>query len=118
VEFAVQRHRSGETVLKAAMQGAALRFRPILMTSLAFIAGLVPLVFASGPGAIGNRTIGAASAGGMILGTIFGVLLIPGLYYVFGKISERRLLVKDENENPLTEEIDHHTEREKIEHYV
>jgi HAE1 family hydrophobic/amphiphilic exporter-1 len=118
VEFAVQRHRSGETVLKAAMQGAALRFRPILMTSLAFIAGLVPLVFASGPGAIGNRTIGAASAGGMILGTVFGVLLIPGLYYVFGKISERRLLVKDENENPLTEEIDHHTEREKIEHYV
>jgi HAE1 family hydrophobic/amphiphilic exporter-1 len=118
VEFAVQRHRSGETVLKAAMQGAALRFRPILMTSLAFIAGLVPLVFASGPGAIGNRTIGAASAGGMILGTIFGVLLIPGLYYVFGKISERRLLVRDENENPLTEEIDHHTEREKIEHYV
>jgi hydrophobic/amphiphilic exporter-1 (mainly G- bacteria), HAE1 family len=118
VEFAVQRHRSGETVLKAAMQGAALRFRPILMTSLAFIAGLVPLVFASGPGAIGNRTIGAASAGGMILGTVFGVLLIPGLYYVFGKISERRILVKDENENPLTEEIDHHTEREKIEHYV
>jgi HAE1 family hydrophobic/amphiphilic exporter-1 len=118
VEFAVQKHRSGETVLKAAMQGAALRFRPILMTSLAFIAGLVPLVFASGPGAIGNRTIGAASAGGMILGTVFGVLLIPGLYYVFGKISERRLLVKDENENPLTEEIDHHTEREKIEHYV
>jgi HAE1 family hydrophobic/amphiphilic exporter-1 len=118
VEFAVQRHRSGETVLKAAMQGAALRFRPILMTSFAFIAGLIPLVFASGPGAIGNRTIGAASAGGMMLGTLFGVLLIPGLYYVFGKISERRLLVKDEDENPLTEEIDHHTEREKIEHYV
>jgi hydrophobic/amphiphilic exporter-1 (mainly G- bacteria), HAE1 family len=118
VEFAVQRHRSGETVLKAAIQGATLRFRPILMTSFAFIAGLIPLVFASGPGAIGNRTIGSASAGGMLLGTFFGVLLIPGLYYVFGKISERRLLIKDEDENPLTEEIDHHTEREKIEDYV
>jgi hydrophobic/amphiphilic exporter-1 (mainly G- bacteria), HAE1 family len=118
VEFAVQRHRAGETVFTAAMQGAALRFRPILMTSFAFIAGLIPLVFASGPGAIGNRTIGSASAGGMIVGTVFGVLLIPGLYYVFGKLSERRLLVKEENENPLTEELDHHTEREKIEHYV
>ena len=118
VEFAVQRHRAGETVLKAALQGAALRFRPILMTSFAFIAGLIPLVFATGPGAVGNRTIGAASAGGMLLGTVFGVLLIPGLYYVFAKVSEKRIFIKDENENPLTEEIDHHTEKEKIEHYV
>lgn len=116
VEFAVQRHRSGETVLKAAMQGAALRFRPILMTSFAFIAGLIPLMFASGPGAIGNRTIGAASAGGMLLGTVFGVLIIPGLYYLFGKISERKPLVKEEEENPLSEEIDHHTE--KVEYYA
>jgi len=118
VEFAVQRHRAGESVLTAAMQGAALRFRPILMTSFAFIAGLIPLVFASGPGAIGNRTIGAASAGGMLLGTVFGVLIIPGLYYLFGKISERKSFVRSEEENPLTEEIDHHTEKEKIEHYV
>jgi len=118
VEFAVQRHRAGESVLRAAMQGAALRFRPILMTSFAFIAGLIPLVFASGPGAIGNRTIGAASAGGMLLGTVFGVLIIPGLYYLFAKISERKSFVQNEEENPLTEEIDHHTEKEKIEHYV
>ena len=73
-------------------------------------------MFASGPGAIGNRTIGSAAAGGMIFGTVFGVLIIPGLYYLFAKISERRLLIKDENENPLTEEIDHHTE--KVEQYV
>ena len=118
VEFAVQRHRSGETVLKAAMQGAALRFRPILMTSFAFIAGLIPLVFASGPGAIGNRTIGSAAAGGMLLGTLFGVLLIPGLYYVFGKVSERRPMIADEDENPLTEEIDHHNEKEKVGQYA
>ena len=78
------------------------------MTSLAFIAGLIPLLVATGPGAIGNRTIGAASAGGMLVGTIIGVLVIPGLYYVFGAIAARRKLIKDEDENPLSEEIDHH----------
>lgn len=107
VEFAVQRHRSGATVLQAAMEGSRVRFRPILMTSFAFIAGLIPLVFATGPGALGNRTIGTAAAGGMLFGTVFGVLIIPGLYYIFGKIAERHSFVKDEEENPLTEEIDH-----------
>ncbi|MFT3826581.1 MAG: efflux RND transporter permease subunit [Chitinophagaceae bacterium] len=108
VEFAVQKHRAGATVLQAAMEGSRVRFRPILMTSFAFIAGLIPLVFANGPGKIGNRTIGTAAAGGMLFGTIFGVVIIPGLYYIFGKIAERRMLVKDEDENPLTEEIDNH----------
>ncbi|WP_343307434.1 efflux RND transporter permease subunit [Chitinophaga niabensis] len=107
VEFAVQKHRSGATVLQAAMEGSRVRFRPILMTSFAFIAGLIPLVFATGPGALGNRTIGTAAAGGMLFGTVFGVLIIPGLYYIFGKIAERHSFVKDEEENPLTEEIDH-----------
>lgn len=107
IEFAVQKHRAGSSVLKAAIEGSAVRFRPILMTSFAFIAGLIPLVFASGPGATGNRTIGSAAAGGMLFGTVFGVLIIPGLYYIFGKISERHVLVKNEEENPLTEEIDH-----------
>jgi HAE1 family hydrophobic/amphiphilic exporter-1 len=107
VEFAVQKHRAGASVFEAAMEGSKVRFRPILMTSFAFIAGLIPLVFASGPGKLGNRTIGTAAAGGMLMGTVFGVLLIPGLYYVFGKISERRNLTKEEEENPLTEEIDH-----------
>jgi HAE1 family hydrophobic/amphiphilic exporter-1 len=107
VEFAVQRHRAGDSVLTAAIEGSAARFRPILMTSFAFIAGLIPLVFASGPGKVGNRTIGSAAAGGMLIGTIFGVLLIPGLYYVFARIAERIKLVKKEEENPLTEEIDH-----------
>jgi HAE1 family hydrophobic/amphiphilic exporter-1 len=107
VEFAVQRHRAGDSVFKAAVEGSVIRFRPILMTSFAFIAGLIPLVFAAGPGKIGNRTIGSAAAGGMLMGTIFGVLIIPGLYYIFGKIAERHTLVKDEEENPLTEEIDH-----------
>ncbi len=107
VEFAVQKHRAGSSVAKAAIEGSVVRFRPILMTSFAFIAGLIPLVFASGPGAIGNRTIGSAAAGGMVFGTIFGVLIIPGLYYIFGRMSERHIMIKNENENPLTEEIDH-----------
>jgi HAE1 family hydrophobic/amphiphilic exporter-1 len=107
VEFAVQKHRAGATVLEAAMEGAIVRFRPILMTSFAFIAGLIPLVVASGPGKIGNRTIGSAALGGMLFGTVFGVLIIPGLYYIFGIIAEKYKLVKKEEENPLTEEIDH-----------
>lgn len=107
VEFAVQKHRAGATVIDAAIEGARTRFRPILMTSLAFIAGLIPLLFATGPGAIGNHTIGAASAGGMLLGTVFGVIVIPGLYYIFGGLAAKRKLIKDEDENPLTEEIDH-----------
>lgn len=110
VEFAVQKHRSGNSVFQSAVEGAAVRFRPILMTSFAFIAGLIPLVNATGPGAVGNRTIGSAAAGGMLLGTVFGVLLIPGLYYVFGKISEKNPIVEEENENPLTEEIDNNVE--------
>lgn len=107
VEFAVQKHRAGATVLQAAIEGAKARFRPILMTSLAFIAGLVPLLFATGPGAIGNHTIGASSAGGMLLGTLIGVIAIPGLYYVFGSLAAKRKLINVEEENPLTEEIDH-----------
>jgi len=103
VEFAVQKHQQGATILEAAIEGAKVRFRPILMTSFAFIAGLIPLVFATGPGAIGNRTIGASSAGGMLLGTLFGVIVIPGLYYVFGKMASGRKMIRDEDEMPLTE---------------
>lgn len=106
VEFATQRHSQGASVLKAAMEGASVRFRPILMTSFAFIAGLIPLMIASGPGKIGNRTIGSAAAGGMLFGTVFGVLIIPGLYFIFGKIAERYKLIKIEEEHPLTEEIE------------
>lgn len=105
VEFAAQRREQGLTVLQAALEGAKARFRPILMTSFAFIAGLIPLVFANGPGKLGNRTIGTAAAGGMLLGTIFGVVIIPGLYYIFGSIAARHKFIKDEDENPLTEEF-------------
>lgn len=104
VEFAVQRHEQGATVLEAAIEGAKVRFRPILMTSFAFIAGLIPLVVATGPGAVGNRTIGSSALGGMLVGTVFGVIVVPGLYFIFGKLAEGRKLIQDEEENPLSEE--------------
>jgi hydrophobic/amphiphilic exporter-1 (mainly G- bacteria), HAE1 family len=105
VEFAVQKHQQGSSVLLAAIEGAKVRFRPILMTSFAFIAGLIPLVLATGPGAIGNRTIGSSALGGMLFGTVFGVIIVPGLYYIFGKLAEGRKLIRDEDETPLSEEF-------------
>ena len=98
VEFAVQRRAEGLSLRDAAIEGGKLRFRPILMTSFAFIAGLLPLVYATGPGAIGNRTIGTAAVGGMLVGTLAGVLVIPGLYYIFARIADNRSLIKDEEE--------------------
>ena len=108
VEFAVQRHQEGVSLKEAAIEGGKLRFRPILMTSFAFIAGLIPLVGATGPGAIGNRTIGTTAVGGMLLGTVIGVLVIPGLYYLFGRIADERKLLQDETDEPLTESIKAH----------
>lgn len=105
VEFAVQKHNEGMSVLDAAIEGARARFRPILMTSFAFIAGLIPLVRATGAGAIGNKTIGSSAMGGMLFGTIFGVLIVPGLYYIFGRLSEGKQLIKDEAVNPLSEDF-------------
>ena len=105
VEFAVQKQRQGASVLEAAIEGSRARFRPILMTSFAFIAGLIPLIVASGAGAIGNRTIGGSALGGMLIGTIFGVIVIPGLYYVFAKLAEGRSLIKDESFEPISEEF-------------
>jgi hydrophobic/amphiphilic exporter-1 (mainly G- bacteria), HAE1 family len=107
VEFAVQKRRHGATIFEAAIEGARVRFRPILMTSFAFIAGLIPLVIATGAGAIGNRTIGSSALGGMLFGTIFGVIIIPGLYYIFGKLADGRQLIRDEYDRPLSEEPQH-----------
>ncbi|BEV06137.1 efflux RND transporter permease subunit [Chryseobacterium gambrini] len=116
VEFAVQKKaEEGIPVAQAAIEGAAIRFRPILMTSFAFIAGLIPLVLATGPGAIGNRTIGTAAAGGMLIGTIFGLMIIPGLYYIFGTIAEKSKLAKYEEENPLTEQTEPYQHDDKHE---
>jgi len=107
VEFAVQKRQQGETILDAAIEGAKVRFRPILMTSFAFIAGLIPLIIATGAGAIGNRTIGASALGGMLFGTVFGVIIIPGLYYIFAHLADGRQLIKGEEDDPLTEDLVH-----------
>jgi HAE1 family hydrophobic/amphiphilic exporter-1 len=77
------------------------------MTSFAFIAGLIPLMVATGAGAIGNRTLGSAALGGMLFGTVFGVIIVPGLYYVFGSLAEGRKLIKHEEFNPLSEEFNY-----------
>ena len=106
VEYSVQRRNMGMTIRQAAIEGAIARFRPILMTSFAFIAGLIPLVFASGAGAVGNRTIGSAAVGGMLFGTFFGLIIIPGLYYIFGSIAEKFKMVKYQRDKPLTETKD------------
>ncbi len=80
VEFAEQARRDGRPTLEAALEGTRLRLRPIFMTSLAFFVGLLPLAAATGAGAIGNRTVGTAAAMGMLFGTAWGVVLVPGLY--------------------------------------
>lgn len=113
VEFAVQKHEQGMTIRDAAIEGAKARFRPILMTSFAFIAGLLPLVVATGAGAVGNRTIGTSSLGGMLFGTVFGVLLIPGLYYIFAKLEEGKSLIKNEEFKPLTELYHYNKDEDK-----
>ena len=105
VEFAALRHREGQTPLQAAIQGAKERLRPILMTSFAFIAGLVPLVLASGAGAVGNQTIGAAALGGMLFGTLLGVVIIPGLYVVFASLGDQLNKSRKLEEAPYTETI-------------
>jgi HAE1 family hydrophobic/amphiphilic exporter-1 len=116
VEFAVQRRHEGLPLKEAAIEGGKSRFRPIQMTSFAFIAGLLPLVVATGPGAIGNRTIGTCAVGGMLVGTLIGVMVIPGLYYIFGKISDGRYLLKDETNEPLSEIAAHGAPDELDEH--
>jgi HAE1 family hydrophobic/amphiphilic exporter-1 len=74
------------------------------------IAGLIPLVVATGPGALGNRTIGASALGGMLFGTLFGVIIVPGLYYVFGTLAAGRSLIRDEEDRSVTEQVTHPAE--------
>ncbi|MFV0419198.1 MAG: efflux RND transporter permease subunit [Dysgonomonas sp.] len=89
VEYAVQRRQQGMSIVEAAVNGAVARLRPILMTSFAFIAGIFPLFVASGAGAIGNKSIGISAIGGMFIGTMIGVLVIPSLYIIFQTIQDK-----------------------------
>ena len=89
VEFAVQQRLEGKTILEAAVEGARLRFRPVMMTSFAFILGLLPLVIANGPSALSRRAVGTPVFGGMIAAALFGIFVIPMLYVVFQWLRER-----------------------------
>jgi len=111
VEFAILRRKQGLRIIDAALEGAVSRLRPILMTSFAFIAGLIPLCIASGAGAMGNRSIGTAAAAGMLVGTLFGVIVIPGLYYLFAQLAEKTkrknnavVVVSEENAEQYTDQ--------------
>lgn len=104
VEFALERRQKGMGLLESALEGAKARLRPILMTSFAFILGLMPLIFASGVGAFGNRSIGTGAIGGMLFGTVLGVFVIPALYIVFQGLQEKIKTNKyDENGELITE---------------
>ena len=88
VEFALQRRRRGMSIVQSALEGARVRLRPILMTSFSFIVSLLPLVLATGIGANGNRSIGVGAVGGMFVGTMLGILVIPVLYVIFQNLQE------------------------------
>lgn len=89
VEYAVQRRRAGMSLVNAALEASQLRLRPILMTSFAFIVGLLPLTWASGGSALGNRSIGTGALGGMLTGVLLGVFIIPVLFVIFQALQER-----------------------------
>lgn len=109
VEYALQRRKAGMSITKAAISGAVARLRPILMTSFAFIFGLLPLAVAHGAGATGNKSIGISAIGGMLIGTIIGVMIIPVLFMMFQSLHERmskhKIVTTDDNLNNI--EITH-----------
>ena len=101
VQFALERRETGMAITWSAILGAAARLRPILMTSLAMVIGLLPMMFASGVGKNGNQTLGAAAVGGMLIGTLLQVLVVPGLFVIFQSLQEkfRPMKFEDEEEN-------------------
>ena len=114
VEFALERRRTGMAIAWAATLGAAARLRPILMTSLAMIIGLLPMMFASGVGKNGNQTLGAAAVGGMLIGTLFQVIVVPGLFVIFQSLQEKFSPIQfdGDEENPdVTTELQQYANR-------
>jgi HAE1 family hydrophobic/amphiphilic exporter-1 len=100
VEFAAARRERGMSIVSAALDGAKARLRPILMTSLAFIFGVMPLMFSTGAGANGNKSIGTSAVGGMLFGTLLGILVIPVLFIIFQTIQEK-LRIKEDDDGPV-----------------
>ena len=95
VEFAATRRGKGMSILQAATEGAKARLRPIIMTSFAFIVGVLPLMFSVGAGANGNRSIGTSAVGGMLFGTLLGILVIPVLFIIFQTLQEKLRIGKE-----------------------
>jgi HAE1 family hydrophobic/amphiphilic exporter-1 len=96
VEFAVQRRHAGLDLWTSAMEAARLRLRPILMTSFAFIVGLLPLMRAKGAAALGNRSIGTGAVGGMLTGVLLGVFIVPVLFVIFQYLHEKFFGIKEQ----------------------
>ena len=108
VQFALERRQTGMAITWSAILGAAARLRPILMTSLAMVIGLLPMMFASGVGKNGNQTLGAAAVGGMLLGTLFQIVVVPGLFVIFQAIQEKFRPMKfddDDNQEDVSTEL-------------
>lgn len=107
VEFALERRRTGMAIKYAAILGAGARLRPILMTSLAMVVGLLPLMFASGVGRNGNQTLGAAAVGGMLIGTLCQVFIVPSLFVIFQYLQERikPIAFEDEENKQVAKEL-------------
>ena len=113
VEFALERRRMGMSITWAAVLGAAARLRPILMTSLAMVVGLLPMMFAFGVGAHGNRTLGTAAIGGMFVGMVFQLLIVPALFVVFQYLQERLKPIEweDLDNSDLNTEIEQYAKK-------
>ena len=111
VEFALERRQTGMSIAKAAVQGALARLRPILMTSLAMIIGLLPMMFASGAGANGNHALGSGAVGGMLIGMIFQIFIVPAMFVAFMHLQEKITPPKwtDTNNEGLTSEIEQYS---------
>ena len=112
VQFALERRQTGMAIRYAAILGAVARLRPILMTSLAMIIGLLPLMFASGVGRNGNQTLGAAAVGGMLIGTICQVFIVPSLFAIFQWLQERikPLEFHDEENEEVVRELEQYAQ--------
>jgi HAE1 family hydrophobic/amphiphilic exporter-1 len=108
VEFAVQRRRAGKSLLSASLEAAKLRLRPIIMTSLAFIVGITPMIRATGPSAQGNHSISISAVGGMVSGVILGLFIIPVLFIIFQYLQEKFSSSKDNNSGLDSELNPHH----------
>jgi multidrug efflux pump subunit AcrB len=100
VEYAVQRRRAGMSLVASALEASQLRLRPILMTSFAFIVGLLPLTWATGGSALGNRSIGTGAVGGMLTGVFLGIFIIPVLFVIFQYLQEKVKRKEEEEEIP------------------